>query len=169
MMNRSAEISPCGRYRTRLDRWWGDGPRVGWFLCNPSTADAEEEDATLRKCIGFTARWGYNGLTVINPFDLRSTDPRALIIAQQPASPRNDGVALAVAGDVDRLIVGWGCETILRSMELRGHDPARLLRRIREVYPLLTVECLGRSKTGNPYHPLMLAWSTPRARFEVPA
>lgn len=167
MMHRSAEISPCGLYRTRLDRWWAPGPRVGWFMCNPSTADAEEDDPTLRKCIGFTSRWGYSGLTVINPFDLRSTDPRALLTAREPISPRNEPVVLAVAGDVGLLIVAWGCETVMRSMQSRGHDPAALLRRIRELHPLLDIECLGLSKKGNPYHPLMLPYSTARRRFEA--
>jgi hypothetical protein len=29
MICRSAEISRCGNYRPRLDRWWASG-RVGW-------------------------------------------------------------------------------------------------------------------------------------------
>lgn len=33
---RSAVISPCGRYRYRLDRRWADGPSIAWIMLNPS-------------------------------------------------------------------------------------------------------------------------------------
>lgn len=166
MIHRSAEISGCGNYRTRLDRWWGPG-RVGWMLCNPSIATAEIDDSTVRKCTGFSSRWGFGGFTIINPWDWRSTDPRALLTVQEPCSQRNEEVVLAVAGDVELLIVGWGCEATVRRMKLRGFDAMDLLRKIRRAHPLLPIECLGLSKTGNPYHPLMLAYSTPRRPFEV--
>ena len=52
-----AAISPCGRYRYALWRKWSDmGPLATFLMLNPSTADASENDATIRKCIGWLGR-----------------------------------------------------------------------------------------------------------------
>ncbi|MGE3889429.1 MAG: DUF1643 domain-containing protein, partial [Vicinamibacterales bacterium] len=54
---RGAVLSADGRYRYRLWRLWDDcAPVMTWVLLNPSTADANEDDPTLRKCIGFARR-----------------------------------------------------------------------------------------------------------------
>lgn len=58
----SAEISDCGRYRYRLSRWWGDKDdpdRAVFVMLNPSTADASNDDPTIRRCIGFAQSHGY--------------------------------------------------------------------------------------------------------------
>ena len=55
----AAVISPCGAYRYLLTRQIGAGAKVATFIMlNPSTADAERDDATIRKCVGFARRWG---------------------------------------------------------------------------------------------------------------
>lgn len=49
----SAIISPCGKYRYRLER---EGPGEGAtaiIMVNPSTADAENDDRTISKLRGF--------------------------------------------------------------------------------------------------------------------
>jgi hypothetical protein len=167
MMHRSAEFSIGRQYRHWLKRGWGPGPRVGWFMLNPSIAGADFDDHTVRKCIGFSSRWGFNGLTVINPFDLVLTDSRKLPNAERPCSDRNREIVDMVANDIDLLIVAWGCEDVIRRMVKRGMDPMNDVRRIRRAHPLLPIECLGKSPSGCPYHPLTLAYSTLRIPFEV--
>ncbi len=50
----SAVISPDGFYRYSLTRVWDNlRPLVVFNLLNPSTADAERNDPTVRKTIGF--------------------------------------------------------------------------------------------------------------------
>lgn len=107
----SARLSPCGQYRYTLDRdWLGDGRRgrLVWVMLNPSTADATIDDNTIRRCIRFSERWGYDGLIVVNLFALRSTNHTLLAAHPDPVGPDNDQAiaeACAVAADV---IAGWG-------------------------------------------------------------
>jgi hypothetical protein len=73
----SAVLSPDGVYRYRLDRVWGAGPRVLFVMLNPSTADATQDDPTLRRCLGFARDWGYGSLTVANLYAYRARGPQA--------------------------------------------------------------------------------------------
>ena len=75
MAHMSAIISPCGRYRYRLDRRWGDGRTMGFIMLNPSTADAENDDPTIRRCIGFAKREGCDAIAVVNLYALREGRP----------------------------------------------------------------------------------------------
>ena len=45
----TALFSPCGRFRYRLGRRWGEGPTVAFVLLNPSTADQLRDDPTVRR------------------------------------------------------------------------------------------------------------------------
>lgn len=79
--SRGATISPCGRYRYDLWRRWDTGPLLGFVMLNPSTADADVDDATVRRCIGFARREGCAGIVVRNLFCLRSPKPKVLAAA----------------------------------------------------------------------------------------
>ena len=71
------------------------------IMLNPSTADADQDDSTIRRLIGFAKRWGNGVLNVVNLYAYRSTDRGALINVSDPVGPDNDhwrGVML------DRLI-----------------------------------------------------------------
>ena len=74
----SAVLSECGLYRYRLDRRWADGPTCGFIMLNPSTADAEVDDPTIRRCIGFAKREACGALIVVNIYPLRATKPADL-------------------------------------------------------------------------------------------
>jgi hypothetical protein len=86
----SAVVSPCGTYRYLLTRQLGAGTRLGTFIMlSPSTADAERDDATIRKCVGFARRLGCAGLQIVNLFALRAADPAALRLADDPVGSEN--------------------------------------------------------------------------------
>ena len=89
LLDRDATISECGKYRYQLARRWGEGPVATFIMLNPSTADAEIDDATIRKCMGFAHRWGMSGLMVGNLFAYRATKPRDMMKAHDPVGPSN--------------------------------------------------------------------------------
>lgn len=72
MMRSHAVLSEDGVYRYRLTREWGENldacKRVCFVMLNPSTADASKDDPTIRKCIGFATRLGFDALEVVNLF-----------------------------------------------------------------------------------------------------
>ena len=72
VIRRNAELSACGKYRYRLSRIWDDKkPLVLFIMLNPSTADAEQDDPTIRRCIAFAKNWGYGGFMAGNLFAFR--------------------------------------------------------------------------------------------------
>jgi len=150
-MMKSAVIDPTGKYRYLLRRIWGDQKTVLWVMLNPSTADAEEDDPTIRRCLGFTESLGYmadgyGGLEVVNLFAVRSTDPKWLSRFQDPVGPENDDHIAKAAARAGKIIVAWG-----------SHDKPFITKRIAEVLLLLnghTLYCLDLTNGAHPRHPL---------------
>lgn len=146
----SASISDCGTYRYGLKRVWDDAkPVVAWIMLNPSTADAEQDDPTIRRCVGFSKAWGYGGLAVVNLFALRATNPKYLWLVDDPVGPEND-VFISEITQGRRVVAAWGAA-------------ARATSRAERVMMLLAhrkIECLGTTAMGHPRHPLYVQGST---------
>jgi len=108
-MKSTAHFSRCGQYRYALQRQWSrDLPAVLMIGLNPSTADATNNDPTIRRCIGFARDWGFGGVWVLNLFAFRATHPSDLKAAVDPVGPRNDHWIRRMARSVDRLVAVWG-------------------------------------------------------------
>jgi hypothetical protein len=71
---RTAEIDPLG-YRWTAMRAWGSGPCIIWVLLNPSKADGRIDDPTMLRMIGFSFRWGFGSLKVMNVYPFISPSP----------------------------------------------------------------------------------------------
>ena len=155
----TATFSPCGLYRYTLGRRWGNGDLSCWLMLNPSTADESQDDPTIRRCIGFSKAWGYGGLTVVNIFAFRATDPDDMRKADDPVGPGNDAAIVEAAGRAAVVVAAWGVHGTFRE---RGRNVARLLRDNG-----VTLQCLGTTKDGHPKHPLYVAAATPLASFGV--
>ncbi len=90
-MTKGAAFDSTGTYRYALWREWdASAPRLGFVLLNPSTADAENDDPTLRRCMGFARAWGYGSLQIVNLFAYRATVPDALRWVADAVGPEND-------------------------------------------------------------------------------
>ena len=92
-----AEFSPCGQYRHLLWRRFGEGKLLPFMMLNPSSAGAEENDATVSKCIAFAKYHEYAGIIVVNQFGIISTDPAELYKVKDPYGAGNKEAIRAVA------------------------------------------------------------------------
>jgi hypothetical protein len=144
-MQRSAVFSDCRTYRYSLSRIWQPKKKFALFVClNPSTADEQNDDPTVRRCIGFARRWNFGGLVLVNLFAFRSTDPDRLLKIRNPIGPKNDDYIFNAAKSSGLVILAWGT---------RGG----FLERDQHVLTLVSMaHCLGVTKDGYPKHPLYL-------------
>ncbi len=55
----------------------GDNPLIVIGI-NPSTADKDKPDATMRRVMGFAERYGFDSFVMLNVYPLRATNPAAL-------------------------------------------------------------------------------------------
>lgn len=166
----SAIISDCGKYRYRLERQLGDeyGPTVGFIMVNPSKADAETDDATIRKCIGFAKTLGASEIIVGNKFAYRATDIKALRSTRDPIGPLNDQHIAQILYDSDIVIVAWGALSKLPGvLRDRWKDVVRLADAVKLQGPV-DLMAIGTNADGHPRHPLMTGYDTPIERWTVP-
>jgi hypothetical protein len=156
----TAVISDCGRYRYQLTRKVRDDSSriVNFIMLNPSTADANEDDPTIRRCIGYAKAWGCGKLIVTNLFAVRATDPEDMLATDDPVGEENDRYIKSSAEDAFNIyakafdepnglvVCAWGNHGAYMGQDLTtlgwiGHYNPMALRV---------------SKTGQPAHPLYL-------------
>jgi hypothetical protein len=146
-VEKGATLSPCGLYRYQLWRVWDETrPRLLFIMLNPSTADAEVDDPTIKKCIKYARAWGYGGLEVVNLYALRSTDPNALKGHPNPRGDENDRYIFESACRAGCIVAAWGQH---KAIGARGRYIKRLLAQ--QGFDLY---CLRTTKNGQPWHPL---------------
>lgn len=157
-LENDAVISECGKYRYLLRRAWDHAkPRVLYVMLNPSTADATQDDATIRSCVRLAKANGYGSMEVVNVFGYRATDPMELLKQADPVGPNNEWSVEAAVGRCDVVICAWG-----------AFPPARqyatpVLNAIRSRRP--AAYCFGKTKAGAPKHPLYIKSGTPLETF----
>lgn len=160
-VKKTAVISPCGNYRYRLGRVWDNREPVAvWIGLNPSTANAEVDDPTIRRMVSFAMSWGLGGIDVVNLFALRSPDPQDLTCGWcDPVGGENDGQLMSsvVGGRVATVVCAWGANPFARgrAIEMMQHF---------EVAGVKTY-CLGTNKDGSPKHPLYVRGDTPLIEY----
>ncbi len=157
----SAVLSDCGTYRYELRRSWDPaGSLCAWVMLNPSMADADLDDPTIRRCRSFSRSWGYGGIVVVNLYVLRATDPEQLRRHLDPVAD-NDDYIKAAARDAGAVVCAWGAHpfAVRRAGVVTG-----LLRSCTGAG--VAMHCLGTTNSGAPRHPLYVHGATPRVPFE---
>ena len=143
-----ATISKDKQYRYTLSRIWDQDKEMILFIgLNPSTADAKENDPTIRRLIGYATRWGYGGMHVCNLFAYRTPHPKELFKVANPIGPRND----VYIKKLNKL----STTTVL----VYGNDGKRLNRHEEILKIIDKPYCIQKSKTGMPMHPLYLKYT----------
>ena len=156
-------------HRYLLARIWDPSPAaalLAWIMLNPSTADHERDDPTVRRCAGFARRLGYGGIAVANLYSYRATDPREL-----GAVVARTGSTLALAdhrtddhlrdllggklwpGRPRRVLAAWGGAY---GGELPVQWHAARVRTVRQLAADVDASlwCLDVTAAGDPKHPL---------------
>ena len=146
---------PTSNHRLLLTREWiGTGGTVNWVMLNPSTADDIFDDPTIRKCIGFSKRWGFSRLVVTNLFTFRATDPKDLktcaVNDWARAVGLADGALIEQASKADLVVAAWGNHG-------NFHGRAEDVRF--RVLPEQKWYCIGLTNKGMPLHPVMAGYT----------
>lgn len=167
-MTSAAIISACGAYRYTLHRHipgtQSSGKPCLFIMLNPSTADATQDDPTIRRCIGFAKREGCSGLTVVNLFGLRATDPTELTKHPDPFGPDN---AYHIVNQIQRhqrrgiIVAAWGANRFAQTYESIDVLKMALVNN--------WALCLGVTGGGHPRHPLYVKNDQPLIPWVPPS
>lgn len=153
-----AYFSPCGKYRWWLCRIWDETkPMTTFIMLNPSTADADKDDATIRRVIGFAKSFGCGGVYVVNLFGWRATKPADLAKMGHPGAFGSDIRNTAYVKHFSRkardtggpVVCAWGAHA-----GRRVEVVASVMAWMREAG--INPRAFGQTKDGMPSHPLFL-------------
>lgn len=161
---KTADISPCGKYRYRLTR--GTGRLMPVAMLNPSVADGSKNDPTVRRLMGFATRSHqlgegpnprrskpYDGIDVVNLYALIATNPQELRTADDPYGPGNDKAHMDFcAQHGTSIIVAWGNHAEQEAVEKFMHIVHFWIGKEN------LISCFGTNKNGSPKHPLYLPY-----------
>jgi len=147
-MNTGAKFSEDRVYRYLLWRKWSDFPCAMFIGLNPSTADENVDDPTIRRCVSFAKSWGCGGIHMLNLFAFRATKPEEMKKADDPYGPDNEDFLKTNLLISDPVVACWGIHGAFKNRAVE----------IRKLLPSL--KCFGLTKAGHPRHPLYLSKET---------
>lgn len=173
-----ADLSDDGLYRFDLWRIWDPTlPELLILGINPSTADAQKNDPTIRRGIGFAKGFGCGGLRMQNVSPLRATDPKVLAHAVlyhrdhggiDPFPQRGIRALDGVLSRAAYVVCAFGEFSFARGDArhiLTGHAES-MVSQVRAAGK--TTYCLGTTQAGWPRHPLYVRADTPLLEWRAP-
>lgn len=167
VVRRTARFTKSG-HRFLLERAWGaeDAPYVLFCMLNPSTANAETDDPTIRKCMKYLRDWGFTRLRVVNLWNYVTPDPKVLRTwaVDEQVRLKNlhyDDHSLGIIDGESRYaeytVCGWGT--------WGGWFPERAA----QVHAVLSrPHALHVTKDGHPGHPLYLPGDVKPKPYALP-
>lgn len=176
-MKRETLFSKDRIYRFTLWRDWSEQMKDGVFFTedphvdyypgtrdtfvqfiglNPSTADENRDDPTVRRCIDYAKRWGFGAMCMTNLFAYRATDPKVMMACPLPVGvtsyPGWREVVVEVAKSAGLVVCAWGNDGAFKG---RSRFVAKALRDAGA-----KLHHLGLNDSGEPKHPLYLKKTT---------
>ncbi len=104
-------------------------------MLNPSTADAEQDDPTIRRCVGYAKAWGFGSYIAVNVAALMATDKKELTRHPNPFGLQNRFHIRASAASVAKIVVCCGSMWSRRGRE-EAFDVIAELQRSHSLYGL---------------------------------
>lgn len=178
LADRRTIFSSCRKYRYTLWRDWSEelknsgvffteDPYAAYHIgtpdsyvqfigLNPSTADENLDDPTIRRCIGFSKAWGFGAFCMTNLFAFRATDPKVMKNCDSPETPdlslTNRQHIMSIASEAGLVIAAWGTHGSHMGL---GADTILCFNQNK-----IKIHHLGLNADGTPKHPLYLKSST---------
>tara|TARA_B100000123_G_scaffold266093_1_gene237887 strand:- start:95 stop:556 length:462 start_codon:yes stop_codon:yes gene_type:complete len=144
-ISRSADISNDKKDRFSLSRIWDSKkPKALYIMLNPSYADNESDDPTIRRLIFFSKKFKFGGFYVTNLFSQITPYPKELNMDNK-SKKKNLKIISELIKKSDLIVYAWG-NLVSEPIELRKLIESPL--------------CFGINKNGTPRHPLYLRSDT---------
>lgn len=134
-------------HRLTLWRVWGNPePYLLSIGMNPSTAEADVDDNTVRIEQRFAREWGFTAYCKTNVMSHRVTKPEGLLVPGiQPSLPRNVETIRSVALSAGLILLTIG--SLPKRLRPYGEEVVRTLHEAG-----LPLWCLGTTADGSPRH-----------------
>jgi len=138
-------------------RWKSQAKMITFIGLNPSTANENTNDPTIKRVIDFAKRWGYGGVYMINLYPLVTSKPKQLF----GSSMRTDDISLnhshskRVIDKSEYVVFAWG------AFKLPDDRNEQLIN----MFPL--GRCLGWNNNGSPKHPLFVRGQTNLKLYKI--
>jgi len=142
-----ARFSGCRHYRPAL--WHSWAPELGTVVFidpNPSTADADRDDPTSRRCRTLAADRGHGAMIMVNLFDYTATRPSDLKRKRAPVARCDDAVLVDACRDAALIVAAWGGHGLHRDRSSSVRERLSAAE--------LSEYGFGIGKQGEPLHPL---------------
>lgn len=150
--NNGAIFSKCRKYRYVLWRIWDyNKPSVQFIGLNPSTANENSDDPTIRRIKKFAYEWGYGAVYMTNLFAYVTAYPKELKTCENPLGD-NDKWLKETSTKCEKVVFAWGS---FKEAE----------ERVNEVIKMFDGHALIINQDGSPRHPLYVKSNTKPIKF----
>jgi len=150
-----AAFDTMKRNRFVLWRVWDNSlPKVMFIGLNPSKADEEDDDPTIRRVTRFAKDWGYGGVYMLNLFSFVTPYPADLQRSSAKDIHTNSIRLIEFAEKAEMVVFAWGNfkEARERSDIMAKEFPNAMALKI--------------NKNGSPRHPLYVPAITKPVKYE---
>lgn len=162
LMVKTAMMSVCQQYRFTLTRSWDPAKPYACVIgLNPSTADADKDDPTIRKCVGFAKQWDCGGLLMLNLFAWRATKP-ADLKKEQKRGRDIVGVDGNSFNHLEEYMKNVTCSHVVAAWGKNAGSRGELAAERFRSLPLLYLRL---NKDGSPEHPLYVPYGQVLSKF----
>ncbi len=159
-LDRGAIFSGDRKYRYRLWRVLDTKNRktLVFIMLNPSTADENKDDPTVRKCVGFAKKWGYSRVEIVNVNPFVTSSPKELMKSKDISGNPKDTIENFIGVNVKAncVVCAWG---------RYGNYFPRLIETVALHFP--TLKALRINKDGSPAHPLYIPYTVKLVNFKT--